>query len=344
VKDFEQRIPAMASKTVTFRDEEQVYHADTCVPLEAAVARGQVRLKALARGTYPGGRMPKTWLPGLKTVGYWDARGKQEWGLDWHRNEGIELTFLETGRVPFAVDGTAHPLQADDLAITRPWQCHRVGDPHISVGRLHWVILDVGVRRPNQDWRWPAWFILSKEDIERLTDLLRHNEQPVWPATREIRYNFQQIAQTLDKESQSSVLSRLTVHLNELFLNVLEMLHYRKIELNPKLSSGKRTVEWFLREFSTHAKNLKDHWTVADMASQCGLGVTAFTQYCREIVNMTPTQFLNHQRIDEAIAYIRTHPEASITDAALELGFSSSQYFATVFKQVKGCTPKAFKP
>ena len=278
----------MPSKTVTFRDQEEVYHADTCAPLEAAVARGQVRLKALARGTYPGDRIPKGWLPGLKTVGYWDARGKQEWGLDWHRNEGIELTFLETGRMPFTVDDTACSLQADDLSITRPWQRHRVGDPHINVGRLHWVILDVGVRRPNQDWRWPAWFMLSKEDIGRLTDLLRHNEQPVWPASSEIRHSFQQIAQTLDNGAHSGVLSRLTVHLNELFLNVLEMLHYRKIELNPKLSSGKRTVELFLKEFGARAENLNGPWTVANMAEQCGLGVTAFTQYCREIVNMTP--------------------------------------------------------
>ena len=34
-------------------------------------------------------------LPGLKMAGYWDADSDQDWGLPWHRNEGIELTLLE---------------------------------------------------------------------------------------------------------------------------------------------------------------------------------------------------------------------------------------------------------
>ncbi len=28
----------------------------------------------------------------VRTVGYWNAKHDQGWGLDWHRNEGIELT------------------------------------------------------------------------------------------------------------------------------------------------------------------------------------------------------------------------------------------------------------
>ena len=35
--------------------------------------------------------------------------------------------------------------------------------------------------------------------------------------------------------------------------------------------------------------------------------------------------------------------DASITELALSLGFSSSQYFATVFKQQVGLTPGAYR-
>jgi hypothetical protein len=52
------------------------------------------------------------------TVGYWDARSNQTWGLDWHRNEGIELTYLARGKIAFAVDKTDFQL------ITRPSDRH----------------------------------------------------------------------------------------------------------------------------------------------------------------------------------------------------------------------------
>ncbi|MCK5677688.1 MAG: AraC family transcriptional regulator, partial [Flavobacteriaceae bacterium] len=64
-----------------------VYHADTCLPLVDAVKREKLKFKALARYTYPGDRLTEETL-GLSSIGYWDAIEPQDWGLDWHRNEG----------------------------------------------------------------------------------------------------------------------------------------------------------------------------------------------------------------------------------------------------------------
>lgn len=87
----------MAKPVPIYRNHEETYQADTCSPLVDAVACGQVRLAALVHGHYPGRKLPSGELPGVKTVGYWDAAQDQAWGLPWHRNEGIELTFLERG-------------------------------------------------------------------------------------------------------------------------------------------------------------------------------------------------------------------------------------------------------
>ena len=56
------------------------------------------------------------------------------------------------------------------------------------------------------------------EDLSQLTDFLRQNEQPVWPANDEIRRCFQRIAHSVDVDRDGSHVSRLTVSLNELFL------------------------------------------------------------------------------------------------------------------------------
>ncbi len=138
----------MRSRPPVYKEYGTSYHADTCQALITAAEAGQVRLKALARGSYPGQRLPRTALCGLSSLGFWDAAGRQNWGLDWHRNEGVELTFLETGSVPFGVMNHECHLHAGDLTITRPWQPHRVGNPQVGPGRLHWVILDVGDAPP----------------------------------------------------------------------------------------------------------------------------------------------------------------------------------------------------
>ena len=48
--------------------------------------------------------------PGLTNVGFWNCRGAQDWGLDWHRNEGLEVVFLETGGMGFEVDDKTRRL------------------------------------------------------------------------------------------------------------------------------------------------------------------------------------------------------------------------------------------
>ena len=84
-----------------FEADGIVYHADTCLPLIDAVNRKKLKFKALARYTYPGDRLTDDTL-GLNSVGYWDANETQDWGLDWHRNEGLEIHFLESGTMPYA--------------------------------------------------------------------------------------------------------------------------------------------------------------------------------------------------------------------------------------------------
>lgn len=84
------------------------FHADDCQPLRDAVARGEVRMEARVRGQYPGTPLGKGRLPGLRTIGYWDAVGPQSWGLPMHRNEGIEICYLLHGQKMFNATPSGH--------------------------------------------------------------------------------------------------------------------------------------------------------------------------------------------------------------------------------------------
>jgi AraC family L-rhamnose operon regulatory protein RhaS len=323
-----------------FLDQTKTYHADRCEPLVRAAARGEMKFQALARHGYPGSAMPARILPEVSTIGFWDAATPQSWGLDWHRNEGIELTYLSRGRLDFAVDGRSHPLESGCLTITRPWQVHRVGNPTVRASRLHWLILDVGVRRPNQDWHWPDWLILPPEDLRRLTNILRHNEHPVWKVDAQIGDCFERMAALVAAHRPQKVQTWLQLHLNELLLAVLEMLRSRKVVLDEKLSTTRRTVELFLASLPDHLETL---WTLDEMAAQCGLGRTRFADYCRQITNVAPLEYLLNCRMEAARRQLRLEPARSISDIGFACGFQSSQYFTTVFTRQTGISPRQFR-
>lgn len=322
-----------------YRDDARRYEIDTCEPQREAVRRGVIELHALSKGHYPGVRMELNILPGLATVGYWDSRREQDWGVGTHRNEGLELAFLETGELGFEVDGREHLLRAGSLTATRPWQAHRLGRPHIGRGRLHWLILDVGVRRPNQDWQWPQWVMLARNDLAELTRRLRGGDEVIWAAPVSVGAVFHEIAACVTGWHQPHAASRLGVAINRLLLAMLEMPADRKQAERPELAGRRRTVELFLRDLAVNPQSAGEPWQLPAMAECCGMGVTALAKYCRELVNTGPVAYLNLCRLDHAARQLRERPDQSVTSVALEAGFGSSQYFATLFRQRFGMTP-----
>jgi hypothetical protein len=166
------------------------YKADSCEPLRQASNSGEIELSTFARTPYPGKFLHKDEIPGVKSIGYWNIKKLQDWGLEWHTNEGIEICYLESGDLEFLIKDQINTLHTNDITITRPWIVHKLGAPNVSLSKLHWLIIDVDVRHPHQNWKWPDWIILNKSDLNELTRYLRHNEQPIWKANSDIRNCF----------------------------------------------------------------------------------------------------------------------------------------------------------
>lgn len=319
------------------------YEIDTCAPQLEAIRRGVIELHALSNGYYPGERMKSNMLPGLSSVGFWSCRRAQDWGLDFHRNEGMEIVFLENGVTGFEVDGCHHTLRAGDLTITRPWQLHRLGDPNIGRGRLFWLILDVGVRRPSQKWRWPDWVLLEREDLAELTGKLRHGEQSVWQGNPRVREAFREIGDCVLGWSSRHAASRLAVAVNRLLVELLEILGEQRPMEAPEPTSRRLTVELFLRDLAENPASAAESWSLESMAEHCGMGITAVAGYCRELVNNGPMAYLNLCRLDHAARDLIKHPDASVTEIAMRTGFNSSQYFATCFRKRYRTTPVGYR-
>jgi AraC-like DNA-binding protein len=316
------------------------YKADNCSPLKDAADSGELELTTLARDAYPGKKLGKTELTGIKSIGYWNIKKAQDWGLEWHTNEGIEICFLESGDLTFSLGDDKYNLTPNHLTITRPWISHKLGNPNVEMSKLHWIILDVGVRHPHQEWVWPKWVILNPKDISNLTLYFRQNEQPVWKATTDIKDCFIRIGKVIKDPTEKDYESKLRVLINSLLIALLEHFREGKILLDEELTESRRTVKLFLNSLEDH---FYEPWNLSDMATFCKLGTTSFTKYCVEISNCTPMEYLNRIRLRKAAEMLVLQTGCSATDIAYHCGFSSAQYVTTVFKRHFRKTPQIFR-
>jgi AraC family L-rhamnose operon regulatory protein RhaS len=128
--------------------------------------------------------------------------------------------------------------------------------------------------------------------------------------------------------------------LNQLLLGILTALSEQQTHQNPELTSRRRTVELFLRDLADNGATSSQPWTLEKMADHCGMGITAFSKYCRELVNNGPVEYLNQCRLNHAARQLRHEPHRPVTEIALENGFNSSQYFATCFRHRFQLSPR----
>ena len=89
-------------------------------------------------------------------------------------------------------------------------------------------------------------------------------------------------------------------------------------------------------------KNLHDPATVEEMQRASGLSRSEFFRKFKDETGTGPNQYLLWRRL-EAAKDLLTNNELSITETAHRLGFSSSQYFATVFRRHTGLPPNSFR-
>jgi AraC-like DNA-binding protein len=341
-KDIEHLVRALFPSPI-FQSGANRYEIDTCAPQLKAMREGKIELHALSKGHYPGKRMDLNELPGLANIGFWNCRTSQDWGVQAHRNEGLEIVFLETGAVDFEVDGKSHPLKAGNLTLTRPWQLHRLGNPNIGRGRLHWIILDLGIRRPNQEWKWPSWVVLPAKDLAELTRKLRHCDQSVWVANPRMRQVFRDLAACVLHWKERHVASRLVIAINQLLVELLDVLAEQQVDESSSLASRRRTVGLFLQDLLENPASCAKPWTLEAMAAECGMGITAMAKYCKELVNIGPVAYLNQCRLEHAARFIRDPKHTSIIEIAMRVGFNSSQYFATLFRKRHKMTPMQYR-
>ncbi len=135
---------------------------------------------------YPGDEADFAELEGIRLCAYWDAKSNQSWRLPFHRNEGLEIGFVSNGSVDFSADKAENKfttLTSEHITVTKPWQEHAIGNPVLTSSKMLFLIIDFGIRRPNQDWEWPNWVILSDSDKREFSQYVQNTNLTIFKST-----------------------------------------------------------------------------------------------------------------------------------------------------------------
>ena len=144
--------------------------------------------------------------------------------------------------------------------------------------------------------------------------------------------NIMRIA--MDDNSHKDVIADFA--LKELLIRLMQTQARNLVEKNT-LKNQSRIG--FVADFIK--KNLHQKLSIDAIAKMAYVSKSNFFKMFKEELGLSPNEFIIHERIKKAKELLSQ--QNSVSETAFSTGFSDTNYFIRVFKQVEGVTPKIFQ-
>lgn len=130
---------------------------------------------------------------------------------------------------------------------------------------------------------------------------------------------------------------QITLKRLELFL--LELMSQKSRMTDPVQS---RPAKNYARIVRLLENNVDQNWTVADIARLCSMSQINVKQTFTRYAGMGIKHYFNRLKVEAAIPMLQNG--STVQEVSELLGFSSQNYFCTVFKRITGRTPTSYRP
>lgn len=247
-------------------------------------------------------------------------------GLAQHAHPGaMEICYLAKGTQLYRVGRRDYVLRGGDVFITFPGELHSTGEAPEEKGSLYWVHLIPPLR--------PSRFLnCAPADARALVAQLlaiRHRHFKGMPIFKTLLDEII-LAATTGRNPFGRI--AISTKLTEFLLKIVECSRQPpKFALSPAINSQLRSIE----------ARIEEPLTIRDMAAGMGLSLSRFKTRFKQEIGIPPAEYVQRRKIAAAKALLAAR-KWTVTDIAFRLAFSSSQYFATVFKRYTGQSPRAW--
>ncbi|MCW1922264.1 AraC family transcriptional regulator [Luteolibacter arcticus] len=243
------------------------------------------------------------------------------------------LVFLLSGQQRYVIDGEEIGLRGGQMLRIPPGCRYSTGAWPEQKGNLAWLILRV---KPFPDE--PA-LGMSRDGAHAVFELLTAGNTPAQlrmpdDAPRLIESAFTWWERRDEAVAREMVRNRIAALTME-----------AAIAVQPESAGEDQANDLRIRRVLAWLDGHSDDEmpTALEMAAMAGLSPTSFHEHFKRIAGSSPKDYRQRLRVERAARRLREQPALSITEVAHEFGYSSSQYFATVFRRYLGTSPQAYR-
>lgn len=90
-------------------------------------------------------------------------------------------------------------------------------------------------------------------------------------------------------------------------------------------------------------QNYASHLTTASIAKAAAVSESECLRCFRNVVGMTPIQYVIQYRVQKAAELLISMPELNVSEAGARCGFQDASYFTKTFHELNGCTPSEYR-
>ena len=254
-----------------------------------------------------------------------------------HYNPGIEICLSRSGIYRWDVEGVTTEIRPGELSVTRPWQQHSGHDNLLGPGRLMWFIVAAGSEGDDTD-ALPLRGILG-DDAAAVFRAIADSETSYvgeLPAAEAAMI-------LIGEEMRSRRLGRAALIRSAVADALVAIARRLQDQPDGRVPTSDAMVpDRVLEVLRAVADDPASEWTAAGMSATAGIGLTSFTEWCRKATGRSPRWYVLEQRLLVARREL-LETRRSITQIALDAGFSSSQHFSSAFRKLNGESPSEFR-
>ena len=267
-------------------------------------------------------------FPGVFMLGrYRYAASQEELPPHSHKN-AIEICFLERGEQSYRVHGLVHRMHGNDQFFTLPGEIHDTASLPQERGTLYWLILSLESGAPLLGLSSAAARELRRE-LRRMP--IRHFR--AHPDCSRVLGEILELV-VAGRKSPKGLPGPSRLRLQSLFLEYLTLTIDAAHRGSHRIATP--LMQRVLQYIDTH---LSDPVHVPSLARVARLSESRFKARFKRELGVPPAEFWLRKKIEKAILLLK---DREVTSVAYELGFSSSQYFATAFKRYTLLQPSQF--
>jgi AraC-like DNA-binding protein len=246
----------------------------------------------------------------------------------------LRLYYVMDGKFEWVIDEQTYVLFPGDIAVVMPGKVFGGEKDFLDIGTISCLHVQLEHIDKHGKMVMGHWSGLSQNESKTLGKILVLSNSPVLSKLKEAGLILQNMQLEM-MHQEIGFTTRVNQLIDELFILIAR-------QLSRQNNSRRDFPQTFMKLEQSLRENLSHQWTVEEMAGLVGLGTTAFSEKVKNYTGFSPLNYLINIRITEAIKLLK-RKDVNVTDIALDIGFYSSQHFATTFKKLTGYTPSEFR-